>query len=99
MSINPINLSGSTNLLSSAPHSVAGAQASFSDALKNALGTVNNSVQTADNMVTGLANGNSNEDLHSVMIAMQKADTLLQTAVQVRDRVISAYQDIMNMQV
>lgn len=99
MSVSPINLINFSNTFPSSTQSVAGAQSSFSDALKNAVGAVNQSVQSADNMVTGLANGTSNEDLHNVMIAMQKADVMLKTAVQVRDRVISAYQDIMRMQV
>ncbi|WP_241654579.1 flagellar hook-basal body complex protein FliE [Sporolactobacillus shoreae] len=99
MSVSPVNLINFSNPLQSSSQSVAAAQSSFSDALKNAVGTVNQSVQSADNMVTGLANGTSNEDLHNVMIAMQKADIMLKTAVQVRDRVISAYQNVMNMQV
>ncbi|MFT8317143.1 MAG: flagellar hook-basal body complex protein FliE [Sporolactobacillus sp.] len=80
-------------------NSVAGNQNSFSNVLQKALGTVNTSQQEANQMVTGLANGDSNVDLHNVMLAMQKADVLLKTTVQVRDRVISAYQNVMQMQV
>ncbi|EST13074.1 flagellar hook-basal body complex protein FliE [Sporolactobacillus laevolacticus] len=97
--INPINFSSSAEAVSSSKQTTAQAQSGFAGALENALGTVNTSQQTANQMVTELASGNSNVDLHNVMIAMQKADVLLKTTVQVRDRVIEAYQEIMRMQV
>lgn len=99
MNIGSVNPVVSSNSAPSAPHSVAAAQNSFTSALKDALGTVNDSQQTANQMVTDLASGNSKQDLHNIMIAMQKADVLLKTTVQVRDRVISAYQEIMRMQI
>lgn len=99
MSIGAINLNTVSMPSLTATNSVASNQNSFSSALKDALGTVNNSQQTANQMVTDLANGDSNVDLHNVMLAMQKANVLLKTTVQVRDRVISAYQNVMQMQV
>ncbi|MCO7174686.1 flagellar hook-basal body complex protein FliE [Sporolactobacillus kofuensis] len=99
MNINPINFNSSTATTAAGNQTVAKAQNGFAGALKNALGTVNTSQQTANQMVTELANGNSNVDLHNVMIAMQKADVMLKTTVQVRDRVIEAYQEVMRMQV
>src|SRR6185436_1078554 len=42
----------------------------------------------------------SNEsDLHSVMIALEKADLSFQTMMQVRNKIVSAYQEIMKAQV
>lgn len=79
--------------------SAAEAQKSFAEALGNALETVNASQQNVDRMVTNVANGSSSEDLHNIMIAAQEANLLLRTSVQVRDRVIGAYQEIMRMQV
>ncbi|WP_010630960.1 flagellar hook-basal body complex protein FliE [Sporolactobacillus vineae] len=99
VSVAPVSMNQAVNAAPAASQSAAGAQTSFSNALNQALGTVNQSVTSADQMVTGLANGSSNADLHSVMIAMQKADVLLKTTVQVRDRVVAAYQEIMRMQV
>lgn len=99
MNISPISFGQSAAAASPAAQSTSSAQQSFADMLGNALGTVNDSQQTANQMVTDLANGNSNVDLHNVMIAMQKADVLLKTTVQVSNRVISAYQDIMRMQI
>ncbi|GGL44111.1 flagellar hook-basal body complex protein FliE [Sporolactobacillus putidus] len=99
MTINSVGFVPSAAAFSQTPQSASSAQQSFASMLENALGTVNDSQQTANQMVTDLANGNSNVDLHNVMIAMQKADVLLKTTVQVRDRVVSAYQDIMRMQI
>ncbi|MFX3618455.1 MAG: flagellar hook-basal body complex protein FliE [Sporolactobacillus sp.] len=98
-SIGAINLKTVSMPSATSINSVAGNQNSFSNVLQKALGTVNASQQEANQMVTGLANGDSNVDLHNVMLAMQKADVLLKTTVQVRDRVISAYQNVMQMQV
>lgn len=99
MNINPINFKTAADTISSGQQTVAQTQDGFSEALKNALGTVNSSQQSADQMVTQLANGSSDVDLHTVMIAMQKADVLLRTTVQVRDRAVEAYQEVMRMQV
>ncbi|MFT8362595.1 MAG: flagellar hook-basal body complex protein FliE [Sporolactobacillus sp.] len=98
MSIGSINLN-TFSMKDSAPSTAAATQTGFANTLNQALGTVNASQQTANQMVTNLANGDSNEDLHNVMIAMQKANILLKATVQVRDRAISAYNDVMNMQV
>ncbi|MCO7126001.1 flagellar hook-basal body complex protein FliE [Sporolactobacillus shoreicorticis] len=101
MNITPIsiNTAATDAAASSGRQTTAQAQQGFADALENALGTVNNSQQTADQMVTKLANGSTDVDLHNVMIAMQKADVMLKTTVQVRDRVVEAYQEVMRMQV
>ncbi|MFT8871370.1 MAG: flagellar hook-basal body complex protein FliE [Sporolactobacillus sp.] len=79
--------------------SAASASQSFSNVLNQAIGAVNDSQNNANVLVSELASGNSDVDLHNVMMAMQKADILLKTTVQVRDRVVSAYQQVMNMQV
>ncbi|WKB34870.1 flagellar hook-basal body complex protein FliE [Terrilactibacillus sp. S3-3] len=83
----------------SSANSASAAQNSFSETLGKALDKVNESQQTADQMVTGLASNSSSQDLHNVMIAMQKANILLQATVQVRDKVIDAYKEVMGMQV
>jgi flagellar hook-basal body complex protein FliE len=100
MGITPVNLVNSAEkAAASKPNSAASFQQSFASSLKDALNSVNESEQTANHMVTDLARGAGTEDLHTVMIAMQKADILLRTTVQVRDRVIGAYQEIMRMQI
>ncbi|MCQ2008945.1 MAG: flagellar hook-basal body complex protein FliE [Sporolactobacillus sp.] len=100
MNITPISINSTADTAaSSGKQTAAQAQQGFAGALENALGSVNASQQSANQMVTDLANGSTDVDLHNVMIAMQKADVMLKTTVQVRDRVIEAYQEIMRMQV
>ncbi len=53
---------------------------------------------TSDKKTNALANGEI-DDLHDVMITSQKASVALQTGVQVQNKVITAYNEIMRMQV
>ncbi|CAM3070647.1 flagellar hook-basal body complex protein FliE [Sporolactobacillus spathodeae] len=98
MSISSINLN-TFSMKDSLPSNASSTSNSFANTLNQALGNVNQSQQVANQMVTQLANGDSNVDLHNVMLAMQKSNILLKTTVQVRDRVISAYEEVMRMQV
>lgn len=77
----------------------AGAAApGFSDMAKKAILKVNELQTEADQLATRLAAGDAIE-IHQAMIAMQKASTALQFTVQVRNKIIEAYQEIMRMQV
>lgn len=71
---------------------------SFGSALKSALGEVNKLQQKADDMAVGLATGDV-EDVHAAMLAMNKAKSAFDFTLQVRNKVIEAYQEIMRMQV
>ena len=48
---------------------------------------------------SSLAAGDTTQNLHEVMIALQTASVSFQEMVQVRNKIVSAYQDVMNMQV
>ena len=72
---------------------------SFSDALKASLQNVSNSQIQADEMGKKFAAGDDSVSLSDTMIAMQKASISFQATVQVRNKLVSAYHDIMNMQV
>jgi flagellar hook-basal body complex protein FliE len=72
---------------------------SFTGALKNALDSVAQSQAVSESMQKAFVSGNENVSLSDTMIAMQKASINLQTAVQVRSKLVQAYNDIMNMQV
>lgn len=74
------------------------AQNSFSNTLKNAIDGVNNAQVRSDMLTNKLAAG-ENVDLHQVMIASQKASITLEATLQVRNKVVEAYQEIMRMQV
>ncbi|MGE0761652.1 MAG: flagellar hook-basal body complex protein FliE [Bdellovibrionales bacterium] len=73
-------------------------QKSFGDTLKEAVQSVNQMQQTADRKMEDLATGKA-KSIPDVMIAAEKADIALKLMVQVRNKVIEAYQEIMKMQV
>lgn len=71
----------------------------FAEALKASIESVNNSQMNAQKLGQNFAMGDDSVSLSDVMIAGQKAGIAFQTTVQVRNKLVSAYQDIMNMQV
>ncbi|WP_166265130.1 flagellar hook-basal body complex protein FliE [Marinobacter caseinilyticus] len=71
----------------------------FSDMLKQAVGQVNENQQTAGRMATAYEMGDPNMDITRVMVASQKASVSFEALTQVRNRVVKAYEDIMNMPV
>jgi len=72
-----------------------GFAAQFSAALDKISDT---QTQTSDK-AQALASGTSSLGLNDVMVDMQKSSISLQTGVQVRNKMVAAYQDIMNMSV
>lgn len=81
-----------------APAPEAGA-ANFADMLKGAVNSVNNAQQSADRLAQAFQLGDKDANIQDVMISLQKANLSFQTMVQVRNKLVSAYQDVMNMQV
>lgn len=71
---------------------------SFKDVFSDALNKVNDLQNNADDMKVKLATGEVN-DIHTVMIASEKASLALQLTVQIRNKLVDAYQEIMRMQV
>lgn len=71
----------------------------FSEALKASLNSVNQRQVEAENLGKSFAMGDDSVSLSDVMIAGQKANISFQATVQVRNKLVSAYHDIMNMQV
>jgi flagellar hook-basal body complex protein FliE len=71
---------------------------SFATTLKKAVGTVDSLQKDADVKMQELATGKS-QNIHETMIAAEKADIALKLMVQVRNKIIEAYQEIMKMQV
>ena len=69
----------------------------FSGVLKNALQQVNQLNGGAEQQVGNLLQG-GNADMSSVMIAVEKADVAFQLMMQVRNKIVNAYQDIEKMQ-
>lgn len=71
---------------------------SFSGMLENAVGKLGASLNQADDLAMRLAAG-EDVDVHQVMIAMESASIGLQTAIQIRNKAIEAYREIMSMPV
>ena len=69
----------------------------FGDVLKNAVHSVDKVNDSAAAQVNNLLQGGSG-DMNSVMIAVEKADVSFQLMMQVRNKIVSAYQDIEKMQ-
>lgn len=85
---------------SSAVNTTSGAShVSFSDALKASLEQVNSMQLSAEKAGQAFAMGDDSVSLSDVMIAGQKANIAFQATVQVRNKLVSAYQDMMNMQI
>jgi flagellar hook-basal body complex protein FliE len=98
------------SLLNQAPHAVTSAAGTarealklspdhdsgpgFGDVLNGFLGKVNTSQNQADHMVESLALGEP-VDVHQVMIALGEASNSLQLTMQVRNKVLEAYQELM----
>lgn len=80
---------------------VDGAQASdrtgFADMLKNAVDSVNETQMQSSSLQRAFEMGDPEVDITQVMIQMQKASVSFEAMTQVRNRLVSAYQDIMNM--
>ena len=75
----------------------AGADAGFGDALGKLINSVDQSSADANAAVGRMLDGSG--DVHEAVIALQKADTALQLTVQIRNKLVQAYQDIMRMPV
>ena len=70
---------------------------SFGNFLKDAIDQVNNLEKSSSGEMEKFLDEKT--DLHSVMIALEKADLSFQTMMQVRNKIVSAYQEIMKSQV
>jgi flagellar hook-basal body complex protein FliE len=74
-----------------------GGGVNFGDVLKSAVGSVNKVNDDAASQVGNLLQGGTG-DINNVMIAVEKADVSFQLMMQVRNKIVSAYQDIEKMQ-
>ena len=81
------------------PAPTAGGEAHpFAEVLKSSLDEVNQLQQKADASITALATGDK-ASLHDTMIAMEQADVSFRLMMQVRNKIVDAYQEIMRLQV
>jgi len=82
-----------------APPEAADASVSFASVLRSGLDQVNAAQQSARRAATDFEMGKPGTDLPQVMLEMQKASVSFRAAVEVRNKLVTAYQEIMNMPV
>jgi flagellar hook-basal body complex protein FliE len=71
--------------------------AGFGDALQKLVGAVDGSASDANDAIGKMLDGTG--EVHTAMIAVQNADMMLQLTVQIRNKLVQAYQDVMRMPV
>ena len=91
-------LAASPKLAVAKPGSTGG-MGGFLDMLTRSLDHVNQSQVQAESSAKQFQLGQNGVSLEDTMVSMQKANITFQTAVQVRNKLVAAYHDIMNMQV
>jgi flagellar hook-basal body complex protein FliE len=69
----------------------------FAFLLKKSIDSVNDTQQAAGKMAVAFETGDTNVSLAEVMIASQKASVSFQAMLQVRNKLVEAYKDVMNM--
>jgi len=82
-----------------ADNTPAAGGADFAQILQSSIDKVNQTQQGVNQMAEKLAAGDTSQNLHEVMIALQTASVSFQEMVQVRNKLVTAYQDVMNIQV
>jgi flagellar hook-basal body complex protein FliE len=83
--------------LPTTPRAPAAGGPSFIDSLKNSLDQAQQVQSEADKKVSDLVTG-TGSDIHSAMIAVEKANLSFQLVMEVRNKIVKAYQDISQMQ-
>ena len=104
--IRSISLQAGTSVKPAAPAAIeapgsAGASSgpAFGELLKQGIDSVNHSQQNASALADAWERGVSGVDLARVMIESQKASVSFRALTEVRNRLVSVYQDIMNMSI
>ena len=90
-----------TSVQAPVPFSAAGNKSNanlFQSMFNSAVNTVQGARDNANKAIEDFLSGNT-EDVHSTVLATQRADLTFEMFMQVRNKVISAYQEIMKMQV
>ncbi|HMW28528.1 MAG TPA: flagellar hook-basal body complex protein FliE [Plasticicumulans sp.] len=103
MTLSPLNASiaalraAATDAGAAAGPEAGAGDADFASLLKGALDRVDARQQQASRMARAFELGEEGADLPDVMIAMQQSRLSFQSALQVRNKLVAAYQDILNM--
>ena len=107
-SVNAVNMTQLLNRLRAtaavaegrAPEAASGAaRVDFAAMLKQTVDAVNETQQSSSEMAARIDSGDSQVNLEEVMMARQKASISFQAMVQVRNKLVNAYQEVMAMQI
>ncbi|MEN8165870.1 MAG: flagellar hook-basal body complex protein FliE [Pseudomonadota bacterium] len=79
------------------PTTPESSEASFGDLLKQSVDKVNETQQQAKVLTSAFETGQGDVDLAQVMVAVQKSSLSFDAMVQVRNKLVEAYKDVMNM--
>ena len=74
-----------------------GTQGGFGDTLKNAISQVDQLSDSSHQQIAELVQGNR-QDVHNVMIAVEKADIAFQLMMQVSNKIVNAYEEVSKLQ-
>lgn len=92
------NIAPVTGTQSVATISPSKSTGSFASALEGAIQSVEQPGQQADQAIQNFLNGDG-EELHNVALTVQKASLAFDLGMQVRNKIVSAYQEVMKMQI
>ncbi|WP_435952254.1 flagellar hook-basal body complex protein FliE [Dryocola sp. BD626] len=92
-------ISGSGSLFSGSPIKSEDKSTGFSNVLFNSINEINKTQQTAKQQTQDWMSGSSDVGLNDVMLSMQKSSVAFNFGVQLRNKMVSAYQEVMNMPV
>lgn len=94
----PTNRTGMAGAPSPSGTEPASEGASFGDIIRQSMAEVNRLQKVADDAVRELSTG-QNRDVHGTLIALEKADISFKLLMQVRNKLIAAYNEIMRLQI
>ncbi|MFT6274576.1 MAG: flagellar hook-basal body complex protein FliE [Halioglobus sp.] len=83
----------------SGPEVEGAAKLDFGAMMKDSMQKVSETQMQAKDLATAFESGDTSAELPEVMVALQKASISFQAMTQVRNKLLSAYQEVMNMQV
>jgi flagellar hook-basal body complex protein FliE len=85
------------SLQAGGPVQKTGGDTDFSALLQQSIAAVNDTQQSAGKMAEAFETGAANISLADVMVATQKASVSFQATLQIRNKLVEAYKDVMNM--
>lgn len=97
-SINGLGSLAPPQLTTTSSNSVENVKNSFGNVLSDMVSEVNSTQMSGDQAIAKLQSGDA-KHLHEVMIAVEEADVSLRMLVQLRNKALTAYEEIMRMQI